>query len=66
MRPSVPIAFMLALAFGGASAQLPTSQSAQDMPAAEDWRLPSRYVTELRRLAPGYRGARPAETGEIG
>ena len=34
--------------------------------AAEDWRLPLRYVTELRRLAPGYRGARPAETGEIG
>jgi hypothetical protein len=34
--------------------------------AAEDWRLPPRYVAELRRLAPGYRGARPAETGEIG
>ncbi len=34
--------------------------------AAEDWRLPTRYVAELRRFAPGYRGARPAETGEIG
>jgi gamma-glutamylcyclotransferase (GGCT)/AIG2-like uncharacterized protein YtfP len=34
--------------------------------AARAWRLPPRYVDELRRLAPGYRGARPAETGEIG
>jgi gamma-glutamylcyclotransferase (GGCT)/AIG2-like uncharacterized protein YtfP len=34
--------------------------------AAEMWQLPQRYVAELRRLAPGYRGARPAETGEIG
>ena len=34
--------------------------------AAEDWKLPSRYVAELARLAPGYRAARPAETGEIG
>jgi hypothetical protein len=34
--------------------------------AAREWRLPQRYVAELRRLAPGYRGARPAETGEIG
>jgi gamma-glutamylcyclotransferase (GGCT)/AIG2-like uncharacterized protein YtfP len=34
--------------------------------AAQEWRLPKRYVAELRRLAPGYRGARPAETGEIG
>jgi gamma-glutamylcyclotransferase (GGCT)/AIG2-like uncharacterized protein YtfP len=33
--------------------------------AAEDWHLPAFYVEELRRLAPGYRGARPAETGEI-
>lgn len=33
--------------------------------AAEDWQLPARYIAELRRLAPGYRGARPAETGEI-
>ena len=33
--------------------------------AAEDWHLPDFYVAELRRLAPGYRGARPAETGEI-
>ena len=32
--------------------------------AASEWRLPSRYVAELRRLAPAYRGARPAETGE--
>jgi hypothetical protein len=34
--------------------------------AAEEWRLPARYVAQLRRLAPGYRGTRPAETGEIG
>ena len=34
--------------------------------AAEEWDLPKRYIAELRRLAPGYRGARPAETGEIG
>jgi gamma-glutamylcyclotransferase (GGCT)/AIG2-like uncharacterized protein YtfP len=33
--------------------------------AAELWRLPPRYVAELKRLAPGYRGARPAETGEL-
>ena len=33
--------------------------------AAEDWQLPRDYVEGLRRLAPGYRGARPAETGEI-
>jgi cation transport regulator ChaC len=33
--------------------------------AAEDWRLPRRYIAELGRLAPGYRAARPAETGEI-
>jgi hypothetical protein len=33
--------------------------------AAQDWRLPDFYVAELRRLAPGYRGARPTETGEI-
>jgi AIG2-like family len=33
--------------------------------AAQDWRLPTRYVAALRRLAPGYRGARPAETGEL-
>jgi gamma-glutamylcyclotransferase (GGCT)/AIG2-like uncharacterized protein YtfP len=34
--------------------------------AATTWQLPPRYIEELRRLAPGYRGARPAETGEIG
>jgi hypothetical protein len=34
--------------------------------AAEEWALPARYIAELRRLAPAYRGARPAETGEIG
>jgi gamma-glutamylcyclotransferase (GGCT)/AIG2-like uncharacterized protein YtfP len=33
--------------------------------AAEEWRLPARYIAQLRRLAPGYRGSRPAETGEI-
>jgi gamma-glutamylcyclotransferase (GGCT)/AIG2-like uncharacterized protein YtfP len=34
--------------------------------AARDWQMPRGYIEELRRLAPGYRGARPAETGEIG
>lgn len=34
--------------------------------AAQEWRLPERYVAELQRLAPGYCAARPAETGEIG
>ena len=34
--------------------------------AAQDWDLPPRYVAHLARLAPGYRAARPAETGEIG
>jgi gamma-glutamylcyclotransferase (GGCT)/AIG2-like uncharacterized protein YtfP len=33
--------------------------------AATQWHLPPRYITELRRHAPAYRGARPAETGEI-
>lgn len=33
--------------------------------AAHDWKMPPRYIEELRRLAPGYRAARPAETGEI-
>jgi gamma-glutamylcyclotransferase (GGCT)/AIG2-like uncharacterized protein YtfP len=33
--------------------------------AAQDWRLPPRYIAELARLAPCYRAARPAETGEI-
>jgi gamma-glutamylcyclotransferase (GGCT)/AIG2-like uncharacterized protein YtfP len=34
--------------------------------AAEHWQLPARYVEQLRRLAPAYLAARPAETGEIG
>jgi hypothetical protein len=34
--------------------------------AAQDWRLPPHYIAQLARLAPGYRGARPAETGEMG
>jgi hypothetical protein len=34
--------------------------------AAQEWGLPLRYIAELARLAPGYRAARPAETGEIG
>jgi len=33
--------------------------------AACDWRLPPRYIAELSRFAPAYRGARPAETGEL-
>ena len=34
--------------------------------AAQDWKLPPRYIAELARLAPAYRASRPAETGEIG
>ena len=34
--------------------------------AAQDWKLPARYVAELTRLAPAYRAGRPAETGETG
>ncbi len=33
--------------------------------SAAGWQMPERYLGELRRLAPAYRGARPAETGEI-
>lgn len=33
--------------------------------AATDWQLPPRYIAQLRRFAPAYRGARPAEIGEI-
>jgi hypothetical protein len=33
--------------------------------AACEWQLPESYIAALRRLAPTYRGARPAETGEI-
>ena len=33
--------------------------------AASDWQLPGRYIAELRRHTPAYRGARPAETGEL-
>ena len=33
--------------------------------AASEWHLPPRYIAALRRLAPPYRAARPAETGEI-
>ena len=33
--------------------------------AATEWRLPARYIKELRRHAPPYRGSRPAEIGEI-
>lgn len=34
--------------------------------AARDWQLPPRYIAQLVRLAPSYRAARAAETGEIG
>lgn len=33
--------------------------------AAADWRLPDRYIAELRRHVPAYRGLRPVETGEL-
>ena len=39
MRAPVAIALVLALASGGASAQTPASQPAQDMPAAEEGSL---------------------------
>jgi gamma-glutamylcyclotransferase (GGCT)/AIG2-like uncharacterized protein YtfP len=50
---------------GGRQRPMPGYQE-RVVAAAAAWRLPRRYVEELRRLAPGYRGARPAETGEIG
>ena len=50
---------------GGRPRPMPGYQERVIAPAA-DWRMPERYLAELRRLAPGYRGARPAETGEIG
>ena len=33
--------------------------------AAAEWQFPRNYIAELRRHLPGYRGARPAETGEL-
>lgn len=33
--------------------------------AAQDWTFPPHYIDELRRLAPAYRAARSAETGEL-
>ena len=33
--------------------------------AAQDWQLPQPYIEELHRFVPSYRGARPAETGEV-
>jgi hypothetical protein len=50
---------------GGRSRPMPGYQE-RLVAAAEDWRLPPRYIAELARLAPGYRAARPAETGETG
>ena len=50
---------------GGRRGAMPGYQE-RIVAAAEEWRLPKRYIAELRRLAPGYRCARPAETGEIG
>jgi gamma-glutamylcyclotransferase (GGCT)/AIG2-like uncharacterized protein YtfP len=50
---------------GGSRRAMPGYQQ-RIIAAAEEWRLPKRYIAELRRLAPGYRAARPAETGEIG
>jgi hypothetical protein len=50
---------------GGRQRPMPGYQE-RVVAAASEWQLPRRYVEQLRRLAPGYRGARPAETGEIG
>jgi gamma-glutamylcyclotransferase (GGCT)/AIG2-like uncharacterized protein YtfP len=49
---------------GGRSRPMPGYQE-RLVAAAQDWRLSPRYIAELARLAPGYRAARPAETGEI-
>ena len=49
---------------GGSRRAMPGYQE-RIVAAAEEWALPTRYIAELRRLAPAYRGARPAETGEI-
>ena len=49
---------------GGRPRPMPGYQERVIASAAE-WRMPERYLAELRRLAPGYRGARPVETGEI-
>jgi gamma-glutamylcyclotransferase (GGCT)/AIG2-like uncharacterized protein YtfP len=49
---------------GGGRRAMPGYQE-RIIAAAEEWRLPARYILQLRRLAPGYRGSRPAETGEI-
>jgi gamma-glutamylcyclotransferase (GGCT)/AIG2-like uncharacterized protein YtfP len=50
---------------GGSRRAIPGYQE-RIVAAAEEWALPARYIAELRRLAPAYRGVRPAETGEIG
>jgi len=35
--------------------------------AAREWKLPERYIRSLARWAPSaWRGARPADTGEVG
>ena len=66
MRPSVPIALMLALAFGGASAQLPTSQPAQDMPAAEETSLHGYGDTDktCQEWTDGCRTCQRSQAGE--
>jgi len=49
---------------GGRACAMPGYQE-RVVAAATDWQLPSRYIAELRRHLPGYRGGRPAEIGEI-
>lgn len=50
---------------GGKGRPMPGYQE-RVVAAAEEWRLPSRYIAHLVNIAPAYRAARPAETGEIG
>ena len=71
---------MLTVEIGGQRARALVYVGTQARPAPPDARLPGaarrgrrrtgacqqRYVAELARLAPGYRAARPAETGEMG
>ena len=65
MRPSVVIAMMLALAFGGASAQGPDTQPAPDAAAAEaSLHAYGDSNKTCREWTDGCRVCRRPETGE--
>ena len=65
MKPSIAIALMLALAFGGASAQAPTTQSAPD-PRAEEASLHGYGDAEktCQEWTDGCRTCQRSDTGE--